>query len=189
MLLGKELINVFRPGVLILFDCGAGEMMKAALSQRVVSVGIAPNKTHKDMLIGILRKFVEGVSLVNLSEGCPTKPLALIKFEAAHPDNEDVKRSATNTRPGPTASSVIRADPASPRANQTPSTPIGSIVGSPQTPRTPQTPRPPVPKVHGLTSPVIIPAPTGSATGSASSTQPPPPPATAGVLAFGTTVL
>ena len=173
MLLGKELINVFRPGVLILFDCGAGEMMKAALSQRVVSVGIAPNKTHKDMLIGILRKFVEGVSLVNLSEGCPTKPLALIKFEAAHPDNEDVKRSATNTRPGPTASSLIRADPASPRASQTPSTPIGSIVGSPQ--------RPPVP--------VIIPAPTGSTTGSASSTQPPPPPATAGVLAFGTTVL
>ena len=168
MLLGKELINVFRPGVLILFDCGAGEMMKAALSQRVLSVGIVPNKTHKDMLIGILRKFVEGVSLVNLSEGCPTKPLALIKFEAAHPDNADVKRSATG--PG---SSLIRADPASPRANQTPSTPIGSIVGSPQ--------RPPVP--------VIIPAPTGSTTGSASSTQPPPPPATAGVLAFGTTVL
>ena len=189
MLLGKELINVFSPEVLILFDCGAGEMMKAALSQRVLSVGIVPNKTHKDMLMGILRKFVEGVKLVNLIEGYPTKSLAMIKFETDHPDNEDVKRAATNTRPGPTASSLIRADPASPKATQTPSTPIGSIVRSPQTPRTPQTPRPPVPQVYGLASPVIIPAPTGSATGSASSTQPPPPPAAAGVLAFGTSVL
>ena len=63
MLLDTELINVLSPDVLILFDCGAGEMMKAALSQRVLSVGIAPNKTHKDMLIGILRKFVDGGEL------------------------------------------------------------------------------------------------------------------------------
>ena len=76
---------------------GAGELMKAALSQRVLSVGIVPNKTHKEMLMNILRKFVEAMNLVNLMDGSPKKPLPMIKFEVDHPDNEDVKRLAANT--------------------------------------------------------------------------------------------
>ena len=182
MLLGKELINVFKPDVMILFDCGAGEMMKAALSQRVLCVGIVPNKTHKEMLMVILRKFLEGMNLVNLVDGCPSKPLTMIQFEADHPDNEDVKRSVGAT----TASSLIQVDPASPKA--IPSTPIAKIANSPQTPKTltPKASPSPAPKGSPLaTSPVIIPAKTGSA----SSTQTPPPPVNKSVLSFGTTVL
>ena len=182
MLLGQELLNVFAPQVLILFDCGAGEMMKAALSQRVLCVGIVPNKAHKELLMNILRKFVEGMNLVNLKDNCPTKPLAMIKFEADHPDNEDVKRSVGAA----TASSLIQVDPASPKA--IPSTPIAKIANSPQTPKTltPKASPSPAPKGSPLAiSPVIVPA----STGSASSTQTPPPPVNKSVLSFGTTVL
>ena len=165
MLLGQELINVFNPDVLILFDCGSGEMLKAALSQRVVSVGIVPNKTHKDLLMNVLRKFVEALSLVNFMDG-PTKPLSMIKFEADHPDNDDVRRSVAQI------SSVIRADPMTPKAAAPhPSTPHPS---TPQTPRTP-TPAPaPVPKGSPPAPQVIISSPSGP------STQNP------GVLQFGT---
>ena len=176
MLLGKELINVFKPDVMILFDCGAGEMMKAALSQRVLCVGIVPNKTHKEMLMVILRKFLEGMNLVNLAEDCPSKPLTMIKFEADHPDNEDVKRSTA-----PITSQVIRADqvaPSTPKAT-------GLIGGSPQAPRTPSSIQKPSP----CPSPLIVPPPTSSAASSSGSTQPPPQPKAASVLAFGTTVL
>ena len=38
MMLGKELINVFGPEVVIIFDVGSGEMIKAALASRVVCV-------------------------------------------------------------------------------------------------------------------------------------------------------
>ena len=47
MLLGKQLVDVFQPDVLILFDSGAGEMIKAALAMRILSVGLVPNKTTK----------------------------------------------------------------------------------------------------------------------------------------------
>ena len=143
MLLGQELINVFNPDVLVLFDCGAGEMLKAALSQRVLSVGIVPNKTHKELLMNVLRKFVEGLNLVNVMDG-PTKPLPMIRFEAAYPDNEDVKKSVI-------ISSVIGADSMSPSKAPAPPTPKTPA------PPTPKTPAPP---------PVIISSPSSAAASS-----------------------
>ena len=92
-MLGKELINVFSPDVVILFDVGAGELMKAALAQRVLIVGIVPNKAHRDVVIEVLRKFVDGLNLVNLADGAPSKPAQMIKFETQYPDNPDVKKS------------------------------------------------------------------------------------------------
>ena len=163
MLLGQELINVFNPDVLILFDCGAGEVLKAALAQRVLSVGIVPNKTHKELLMNVLRKFVEAMNLVNVMDG-PTKPLPMIKFEAAYPDNEDVKRSVANM------SSVIGAHSMSPSkaAHPLPPTPKAPIGGSPPTPKTPAPP------------PVIISSPSSAASSSSQNK---------GVIQFGTTSL
>ena len=138
MMLGKELINVFSPDVLILFDVGAGELMKAALSQRVLSVGIVPNKAHKEMLMNILRKFVEGMNLVNLADGCPTKSPTMIKFETDHPDNSDVRASAANI-------GLNLADPASPRPGPPPTTP------------------PVTPKAYSPTPKVIIAQPSAAA--------------------------
>ena len=158
MLLGQELINVFSPDVVILFDCGAGEVLKAALAQRVLSVGIVPNKTHKELLMNVLRKFVEALNLVNVMDG-PTKPLPMIRFEAAYPDNEDVKRSVANM------SSAIGADSMSP--------------SKPPAPPTPKSPAPPTPKTPAP-PPVIISSPSSAA---ASSSQ------NKSVLQFGTTLL
>ena len=111
MLLGKELINIFSPDVVILFDVGAGELMKSALSQRVLCVGVVPNKAHKEMVMDVLRKFLDGLNLVNLMDGCPTKTLAMIKFEAQNPGNEDVKKGTTSSYGlMPIAPSVIQAD-------------------------------------------------------------------------------
>ena len=97
MMLGKELINIFTPGVVILFDVGAGELMKAALSQRVLCVGVVPNKAQKEMVMEVLRKFVDGLNLVNIIDGCPTKPFAMVRFESQNPDNEDVKKATAST--------------------------------------------------------------------------------------------
>ena len=91
MLLGKELIHVFSPDVLIIFDVGAGEMIKASLAQRVVCVGIVPNKAHKEFVMQELRRFVLQMNLANVVDGCPAKPVMLTRFETANPDNEDVK--------------------------------------------------------------------------------------------------
>ena len=170
MLLGQELIEVFNPDVVILFDCGAGEMLKATLAQRVVSVGIVPNKTHKDLLMGVLRKFVEAMNLVNMMDG-PTKPLPMIKFEADHPDNDDVRKSVANM------ASVTWAGAKAKAAEPPPSTPKASMIigGSPQTPRTPPTPAP---------APKLMMSTPGSA---ASSSQASPPQKT--LLQFGTTIL
>ena len=71
MMLGQELINVCNPDVLIIFDVGAGEMMKAALAQRVLCVGIVANKTHRDTVMDVLRKDVHGLNLVDDGEGHP----------------------------------------------------------------------------------------------------------------------
>ena len=97
MLLGKELINVFGPDVVIIFDVGAGEMMKAALVMRILSIAIVPNKAHKEFVLEILRKFVAAMNLVNLNSDLPTKTAAMLKFEATHPDNGDVKRALKAT--------------------------------------------------------------------------------------------
>ena len=106
MMLGKELINVFGPEVLTLFDVGAGELMKATLAQRVLCVGIVHNKAHKDMVMEVLRKLVQAVSLVNVMVGCPTKPLPMIRFEMHNPDNDDVKTATSLT----SAPMTIQAD-------------------------------------------------------------------------------
>ena len=105
--LGKELINVFSPDVVILFDVGAGDMMKATLAQRVLIVGIVPNKAHRDVVMDVLRKYVEGLNLVNLADGAPSKPMAMIKFETQHPDNDDVKKSKLM---GPGMMAKVQAD-------------------------------------------------------------------------------
>ena len=90
MMLGQELINIFSPEVLVLFDVGSGEMIKAALSQRVLTVGIVANKAHKELIMPGLRQFVQANNLVNIADGAPSKPQALIAFEKANHENPAV---------------------------------------------------------------------------------------------------
>ena len=92
MMLGQELINIFDPEVIVIFDVGAGEMMKAALAQRILSIGTVPNRAHKDFVMDILRKFISTMNLVNLASELPKKTSAMIKFETKNPDNDDVKK-------------------------------------------------------------------------------------------------
>ena len=92
MMLGQELINIFDPEVIVIFDVGAGEMMKAALAQRILSIGTVPNRAHKDFVMGILRKFISTMNLVNLASELPKKTSAMIKFEIKNPENADVKK-------------------------------------------------------------------------------------------------
>jgi len=81
MTLGQELIHIFSPDIIFVFDVGAGELMKAALSQRVLAVGVVRNSAHKMMVMGILKDYVKGLNLVNFGEGAPAKPSALVSFE------------------------------------------------------------------------------------------------------------
>ena len=92
MMLGKELINIFDPELIVVFDVGAGELIKAALAQRILSIATVPNRAHKDFVMEILRKFVASVNLVNLAIDLPTKTPAMIKFENQNPENDHVKR-------------------------------------------------------------------------------------------------
>ena len=183
MLLGKQLVDVFQPDVLILFDSGAGEMIKAALAMRILSVGLVPNKTHKDMLMPILREYVEAMNLVNWREGYPPKPMAMIKFEADHPDNDDVKRSVSCTgtaaitpsvvipAPATTPSVLATADAASPKTK--PPLPAGAQAAA-QSPATPKVKAPIISTVASSSTP----------TASQPSLSP-----TKSLISFGTTIL
>ena len=81
MLLGQEMISVFEAQVLILFDVGAGEMLKSVMAANVFGVGICVNAAHKALVLTNLRDFVKTRNLVNLNTNAPQKPADVKKYE------------------------------------------------------------------------------------------------------------
>ena len=67
--------------MLIIFNIGTGEMIKAALVPQVCAVAICANLAHKKMVLENMMAFLKSKGLVNLAAGAPTKSADLVAFE------------------------------------------------------------------------------------------------------------
>jgi len=95
--------QVFGAEVLMLFNAGSGEMIKAALVQQIYAVAICANNAHKNVVLENLMAFVKLKGMVNLATDAPTKPADLVAFEKQLLVDARTGQASVGGPPGPPA--------------------------------------------------------------------------------------
>ena len=80
MMLGLELINVFKVDVLVTDTVGSGEVFKAVLQKHKFGIGVCKTATQKKLVMDKLKGFAKMMNLVSLTDA-PAKSAELKKYE------------------------------------------------------------------------------------------------------------
>ena len=169
-MLTREQLHVFEIDVAIFFTPGSGKALMAVILENRRAVAIVKNKAQREF---IMKQLAEGVKAQNLAtDRRPQKPQELTEWETSR---GAVTAKAGGAAPLPGGGSFGAAGGAA-----------GGAVGKASAPVVP-------PAVLAGTAPVLPPAVVAGAAAppaaGASPSPAPPPPATAGLAAFGASVL